>query len=305
MNSNVLDYINALQRQFAVPRKLTDGTLVTGFVPDEELAITQFIGAFSRQRRGGGRLTAFVEFSPEANPYKTIMLGWWGLLGADADATDKALLWVTTTGAMKAKAEMHAISLGLLQPIKYTTWGDLAKLARHNPTLLHQVIIVGDVDFEPGNNVHRLLSGDGSIGHDEVLAAVRQMASDSKLDLVLFRRAGWVPAFDPSAMLAGDSPAEVKEPKSGGCFIATACCGSPADPFVQDLRRFRDEVLVARAPGRLLAAAYARFSPPLADWIGGRAWARTLIRHMVVRPLAWAVRTRGAGRPRGQNPLSW
>lgn len=63
MNSNISDYINSLQGQFVVPRKLTDGALVTGFVPDEELAIMQFIGAFSQQRRGGGRLATFVEFS--------------------------------------------------------------------------------------------------------------------------------------------------------------------------------------------------------------------------------------------------
>lgn len=88
--------------------------------------------------------------------------------------------------------------------------------------------------------------------------------------------------------------AEADKQKSGGCFIATACCGSPADPLVRDLRRFRDEVLAARAMGRVLAAAYVRFSPSVADWIGGRAWARTLVRHTVVRPLAWAIRAIGA-----------
>ena len=78
--------------------------------------------------------------------------------------------------------------------------------------------------------------------------------------------------------------------KSGGCFIATACCGSPTDPLVRDLRRFRDEILMARAPGRMLAAAYARFSPPIADWIRGRTWARSIVRHTIVRPLAWVAR---------------
>jgi uncharacterized protein YjbI with pentapeptide repeats len=94
--------------------------------------------------------------------------------------------------------------------------------------------------------------------------------------------------------LAAAYRAEAGKPKSGGCFIATACCGSPTHPLVWDLRRFRDEVLLARAPGRVLAATYARVSPPVAEWIGGRPWARTLVRHTVVRPLAWAVRIRAA-----------
>jgi hypothetical protein len=100
-----------------------------------------------------------------------------------------------------------------------------------------------------------------------------------------------------SDQLAAAYQAGAGKQKSGGCFIATACCGSPAHPLVLDLRRFRDEVLMARAPGRTLAAAYARFSPPAADWIGGRQWARTLVRHMIVRPLAYAVR-------RAQRPKS-
>ena len=44
MNSDISDYIHSLQGQFVVQRKLTDGTLVTGFVPEEELALMEFIG---------------------------------------------------------------------------------------------------------------------------------------------------------------------------------------------------------------------------------------------------------------------
>ncbi len=94
--------------------------------------------------------------------------------------------------------------------------------------------------------------------------------------------------------LAAACQADAGKQKSGGCFIATACCGSPTHPLVRDLRQFRDEVLVARAAGQVLAAAYARVSPPVANWIGEREWARNLVRHSVVRPLAWAVRSRCA-----------
>ena len=82
-----------------------------------------------------------------------------------------------------------------------------------------------------------------------------------------------------------------------GCFIATACCGSPDDPRVQELRRFRDEVLEAHAVGRALGGAYLRLSPPLAAWLRSRPWARVLTRNCIVQPLAGAAR-RWGGRHR-------
>lgn len=232
MNSDISDYIHSLQGQFVVQRKLTDGTLVTGFVPEEELALMEFIGAFSRQRRSGGRLATWVEFPAEVNAYKTILLGWWGLLEADAEATQKTLLWVTTTGAMEAKAQMHVVSLGLLRPFDCVTWGDLVTLARDKPALLSQVIILGDVDFEPGNSVQRLLNSDGSIGHDEVLAGVRRLAGSPQVDMVLFHRAGWVAGFDPEAMLTGAqavaSPLQASEKEDfdkGQVIMSARVCG--------------------------------------------------------------------------------
>lgn len=251
-----LNDLKALEGQFAVSRKLTDGTPVTGFAPEEYLAIMQFIGALTRQRRGGGRLATFVEFPIEANPYTTIMLGWWDLLEADANAANKALLWVTTTGAMQAKAKMHAISLGMFQPVQYTTWGDLAWVVRHKPALLSQVLIIGDVDFEPGNDVRKLLSGDGSIGHDEVLAAVRRLSSDPQLDLVLFHRRGWDPAFDADAMLAGNYAVEAKS-------VAPPPCQAQQENFK------REEVIMSArvcGPLLLLPLAYRLVSGAQIDW---------------------------------------
>jgi len=52
--------------------------------------------------------------------------------------------------------------------------------------------------------------------------------------------------------------------KAAACFIATAALGSPYHPALDVLRRFRDEVLLRSAPGRIFVKQYYRWSPPLA-----------------------------------------
>lgn len=77
---------------------------------------------------------------------------------------------------------------------------------------------------------------------------------------------------------------------SGGmaCFIATAAYGSVLDPHVDSLRRFRDRYLMTHSLGRDFVAFYYRHSPPLADFIAQRPWARATAR-VVLSPLVFAV----------------
>lgn len=76
------------------------------------------------------------------------------------------------------------------------------------------------------------------------------------------------------------------ESKSGGCFIATAAYGSADASDVLLLRRFRDQHLRSHRLGRWFIHLYEHTSPPLARWIAQRAWARFLVRRLIVRPLA-------------------
>lgn len=77
--------------------------------------------------------------------------------------------------------------------------------------------------------------------------------------------------------------------KDSRCFVATAAMGS-ADAFeVMALRRFRDRVLSCNRPGRVLIAAYYRASPPLARLIARHDILRSLIRRLMVQPLARLV----------------
>jgi hypothetical protein len=66
--------------------------------------------------------------------------------------------------------------------------------------------------------------------------------------------------------------------KEQNCFIATAAYGSPIEPHVQTLRRFRALVLQPTVLGRLFIRAYYTFSPPLAQWISQDSQRRTIVR---------------------------
>ena len=75
---------------------------------------------------------------------------------------------------------------------------------------------------------------------------------------------------------------------SGLCFIATAAYGSHLEPHVQALRDFRDRALKPNAPGRAFIRLYERCSPPLANWIARRPWARAATR-VALTPVVLAV----------------
>jgi hypothetical protein len=73
------------------------------------------------------------------------------------------------------------------------------------------------------------------------------------------------------------------------CFVATAAYGSYLEPEVVLLRDFRDQDLLTNAPGRAFVAWYYRNSPPIAEWIAKRRWARALTR-WALTPIVYAIK---------------
>lgn len=65
------------------------------------------------------------------------------------------------------------------------------------------------------------------------------------------------------------------------CFVATAAYGTPLDPHISVLRRFRDRYLLTNDPGRALVGAYDTLGPHAAAWIaedeGRRSAARSVL----------------------------
>ena len=74
-----------------------------------------------------------------------------------------------------------------------------------------------------------------------------------------------------------------------GCFIATAAYGTSTAEEIDTLRAFRDEVLLESTVGSQLVEWYYQASPPLADFISEHEPLRTLVRELLVDPVAWVV----------------
>jgi len=79
----------------------------------------------------------------------------------------------------------------------------------------------------------------------------------------------------------------------GGCFIATAAYGTPSAKQIDILRDFRDDVLLKNTAGSQFVALYYRLSPPIADFIAGNGFVRTLVRELLIDPIVWIVEATG------------
>ena len=75
------------------------------------------------------------------------------------------------------------------------------------------------------------------------------------------------------------------------CFVATAAYGTPSAEEIDVLRNFRDDVLLKSEAGRDYVGFYYAVSPPIADFIAGHKYVRTLVRELLIDPIVWATRT--------------
>jgi len=65
---------------------------------------------------------------------------------------------------------------------------------------------------------------------------------------------------------------------ASGCFIATACFGSPMAGEVNVLRNFRDRYLLSNPIGQFFVSTYYRYSPKVADFIARHDFLKTAVR---------------------------
>ncbi|UCF32053.1 MAG: choice-of-anchor D domain-containing protein, partial [bacterium] len=94
-----------------------------------------------------------------------------------------------------------------------------------------------------------------------------------------------------SVLLVGESTLTNGGGSVGGCFIATAVFGGEDGPGVRTLRLFRDRVLLGAPSGMALVRFYYRHSPPVADWLHGREWARNILLMLLLPVIAvvWMI----------------
>jgi hypothetical protein len=107
---------------------------------------------------------------------------------------------------------------------------------------------------------------------------------------------GWVVRDDPGGDGSSSPNSRIyaiyaDEPTNGGggCFIATAAYGTASAAEIDVLRAFRDEVLLESTVGSQLVELYYQTSPPVADFISENDVLRTLVRELVVDPIASLV----------------
>ena len=90
--------------------------------------------------------------------------------------------------------------------------------------------------------------------------------------------------IDPGGVAAGTgstgstSTSTTSAGGGGGCFIATAAYGSPIEPHVKILRKFRDGFLLNNSIGKAFVQLYYTYSPPIADFIAKHTNLRAITR---------------------------
>jgi len=76
--------------------------------------------------------------------------------------------------------------------------------------------------------------------------------------------------------------------KGDGCFIATACYGTPMAEEVKTLCALRDQYLVTNPIGRDIVELYYRLSPEVANFIRDKEDLKTIVRECL-KPFIWII----------------
>ncbi|MDR3232090.1 MAG: hypothetical protein LBT46_00200 [Planctomycetaceae bacterium] len=75
----------------------------------------------------------------------------------------------------------------------------------------------------------------------------------------------------------------------GGCFVATASCGSECSRDVVVLTKFRDNFLRKSFFGRCFIALYETVAPPIAQWLKKGIRRRLFVKKYFISPIAYFI----------------
>jgi hypothetical protein len=256
------------------------GKPITGLNPAELAAMFDFTSRIVG--KGDAPIRCALELTPDVRKYVLLYASLLPLIKSEAERTGRQILFLAADGNREARARnefrgMFAVTLGT--SVTFGTWDQIEAIPENGfkQKDIRPFWIIGDVDLDRPLAAH--------YSTDAKNKAINRVLNDGACPVLLLHQKG-------ETSILGFPPRFNDKPASKACFIATAACGSPYAPEVELLRGFRDEVLAPRVLGRAFVALYERCSPPLARWIAGHALLRKAVRGVVIRPLAWVVRSR-------------
>jgi len=289
------DYLESVSQRLA-NLECTDqfGKPVGGLSAAEKAAVLEC--ALQLAAAGDAPIRCSLKLGAGVRKYVVLYAALLPLIKADAARTGRGILLLAAEGNREARAQnefrgMFAVTIGT--NIQFGTWDDIQPKAENGfkTTALSPYWVIGDLDMSAPDPA----ASSANMDHEYLRrlaaaksAAVQRVLADGACPCLLIHQEGDKPliAFPPSF--------SSKPAGKGGCFIATAACGSPYAEEVELLRSFRDEVLAPRTMGRAAVAVYEFCSPPLARWIATQPAIRKMVRGLFIRPLALLL----GGKPR-------
>ena len=163
----------------------------------------------------------------------------------------------------------------------YGTIGDTSKFKwqkNSNPTF-HPWVEVGTIGGD------KTTTDQAKDVYKDAIQSLRTQGDKNSYRLLVFdsKTGNWnlvmESLYTATAIVPGKTP-----PTSSGCFVATAAYGTPMDPRIDALRKFRDDKLETDPIGKVLVKTYYTVSPPIARGIAKSTKMRAVVRR-ILKPI--------------------